>query len=178
MIVEHQSAWCVGRNFCGYLILRFFPNCKNSQNIIPANDSNNKVDLLHTAVHFQSEHMQLSKSGCKRSSAAIGACKSTRQTSIDGPIPFTSEAHFHSHDVLWQGQTKSNEGFLGPMEKGFPLVSEGVGAVVRTLRTEHCFVTCDAVLMFFAVPKTTVNYFLRNWNTKLAKFFTSFVCLV
>ena len=64
------------------------------------------------------------------------------------------------------------------MEKGFPLVSEGDGAVVRALRTEHCFVTCDAVLMFFAVPKTTVNYFLRNWNTKLAKFFTSFVCLV
>ena len=83
---------------------------------------------------------------------------------IDGPIPFTSEAHFRSHDVLWQGQTKSNEGFLGPMhmEKGFHLVSEGDGAVVRALHTEHCFVTCDAVLMFFAVPKTTVNYFLRN----------------
>ena len=31
---------------------------------------------------------------------------------------------------------------------------------------------------FFAVPKTTLNYFLRNWNTKLAKFFTSFACLV
>ena len=62
----------------------------------------------------------LSKSGCERSSAAIGACKSI-QTSIDGPIPFTSEAHFCSHDVLWQGQTKSNEGFPGPMEKGFPL---------------------------------------------------------
>ena len=60
----------------------------------------------------------------------------------------------------------------------FSLVSDGDGAVVRALRTEHCFVTCDAVLMFFAVPKTTVNYFLRNWNTKLAKFFTSFVCLV
>ena len=29
------------------------------------------------------------------------------QTSIDGPIPFTSEAHFLSHDVLWQGQTKA-----------------------------------------------------------------------
>ena len=100
------------------------------------------------------------------------------QTSIDEPIPFTSEAHFRSHDVLWQGQTKSNEGFLGPMVKGFPLVSEGDGAVVRASRTEHCFVTGDAVLMFFAVPKTTVNYFLRNWNTKLAKFFTSFVCLV
>ena len=93
-------------------------------------------------------------------------------------ILFTSEAHSRSHDVLWQGQTKSNEGFLGPMEKGFPLVSEGDGAVVRTLRTEHWFVTYDTVLMFFAVPKTTVNYFLRNWNTKLAKFFTSFVCLV
>ena len=64
------------------------------------------------------------------------------------------------------------------MEKGSPLVSEGDGAVVRASRTEHCFVTCDVVLMFFAVPKTTVNYFLRNWNTKLAKFFTSFVCLV
>ena len=54
-----------------------------------------------------------------------------------GPIPFTSEAHFRSHDVLLQGQTKSNEGFLGPMEKGFPLVSEGDGAVVRALRTEY-----------------------------------------
>ena len=52
--------------------------------------------------------------------------------------------------------------------KGFPLVSEGDGAVVRTLRTEHCFVTCDNVLTFFAVPKTTANYFLWNWNRKLA----------
>ena len=39
----HHSAWYVGRNFCGYLILRFFPNRKNSQNIVPANNSNNKV---------------------------------------------------------------------------------------------------------------------------------------
>ena len=38
--------------------------------------------------------------------------------------------------MLLQGQTKSNEGFLGPMEKGFPLVSEGDGAVVRALRTD------------------------------------------
>ena len=38
-----QMAWYVGRNFCGYLILRFFPNRKNSQNIVPANNSNNKV---------------------------------------------------------------------------------------------------------------------------------------
>ena len=36
-------AWYVGRIFCGYLILRFFPNRKNSQNIVPANNSNNKV---------------------------------------------------------------------------------------------------------------------------------------
>ena len=43
VIVEHQSAWCVGRNVCGYLILRIFPNRKNSQNIVPANNSNNKV---------------------------------------------------------------------------------------------------------------------------------------
>ena len=84
------------------------------------------------------------------------------QLSIDEAIPFTSEGHFRSHDVLWQGQIKSNEGFLGPMEKGFPLVLEGDGAVVITLRTEHCFVTCDAVLMFFAVPKEkkTADYFL------------------
>ena len=39
----HHSVRCVGRNFCGYLILRFFPNRKNSQNIVPANNSNNKV---------------------------------------------------------------------------------------------------------------------------------------
>ena len=37
-------ACCVGlRNFCGYLILRFFPNRKNSQNKVPANNSNNEV---------------------------------------------------------------------------------------------------------------------------------------
>ena len=41
---------------------------------------------------------------------------------------------------------RPNEGFLGPMEKGFPLVSEGDGAVVRALRTEHCFVTDKAML--------------------------------
>ena len=41
----HHSAWYVGRIFCGYLTLRFFPNRKNSQNIVhvPANNSNNKV---------------------------------------------------------------------------------------------------------------------------------------
>ena len=43
----HRSAWWrVGRIFCGYLILRFFPNRKNSQNILPANNSNNKVGDL------------------------------------------------------------------------------------------------------------------------------------
>ena len=31
-LIVHQSAWCVGRTFCGYLILRLFPNRKNSQN--------------------------------------------------------------------------------------------------------------------------------------------------
>ena len=30
-----------------------------------------------------------------------------RKYKIDEPIPFTSEAHFRSHDVLWQGQTKA-----------------------------------------------------------------------
>ena len=39
----YQSARCVGRNFCGYLSLRFFLNRKNSQNIVPANNSNSKV---------------------------------------------------------------------------------------------------------------------------------------
>ena len=68
---------------------------------------------------------------------------------IDGTIIFKSEAHFRSHVVLLQGQTKSNEAFL---EKSLPLVSAGDGAVGRTLRTEHCFVTCDAVLMIFAIP--------------------------
>ena len=38
-----RNTWYVGRNFCGYLILRIFPNRKNSQNIVPANNSNNKV---------------------------------------------------------------------------------------------------------------------------------------
>ena len=42
-VIVHTPQWCVGRNFCGYLILRFFPNRKNSQNIVPANNSNNKV---------------------------------------------------------------------------------------------------------------------------------------
>ena len=42
----HHGAWCDGRNFCGYLILRFFPNRKNSQNIVPANNSNNKVFVI------------------------------------------------------------------------------------------------------------------------------------
>ena len=42
----HHGTWRDGRNFCGYLILRFFPNRKNSQNIVPANNSNNKVRAL------------------------------------------------------------------------------------------------------------------------------------
>ena len=41
----HQSARYVGRNFCGYLILRFFPNRKNSQNKVPANNCSRKVVL-------------------------------------------------------------------------------------------------------------------------------------
>ena len=48
-----QSAWRVGRNFCGYLILRFFPNRKNSQNIVPANNSNNKGSLTVRAREIQ-----------------------------------------------------------------------------------------------------------------------------
>ena len=36
-------AWCVGRNFCGYLILRFFSKSQNSENVVPANNSNSKV---------------------------------------------------------------------------------------------------------------------------------------
>ena len=62
------------------------------------------------------------------------------------------------------------------MEKGFPLVSEGDGAVVRASRTEHCFVTCDVVLMFFAVPKTTVNYFSSKLEHKIGKVL-HFLCL-
>ena len=132
-------------------------------------------------VLFQSEHIQLSEK--VRLQEIVGSDRSLQryQTSIDGPIPvpFTSEAHFRSNNVLWQGQTKSNEGFLGPMEKGSPLFRKVMALWSEPkLGTEHCFVTCVAVLMFFAVPKTTVNYFLRNWNTKLAKFFTFFVCLV
>ena len=39
----NQSVRYFDRNFCGYLILRFFQNRKNSQNIVPANNSNIKV---------------------------------------------------------------------------------------------------------------------------------------
>ena len=39
-------ACCVGRNFCGYLILRLFPNRKNLQNIVPAKNSNNLYQKL------------------------------------------------------------------------------------------------------------------------------------
>ena len=57
-----DPAWCVGRNFCGYLILRFFSNRKTLQNIVPANNSNNKVNLCHKCVlcthHDQSLSMQ------------------------------------------------------------------------------------------------------------------------
>ena len=91
----------------------------------------NTIHFTLHAVLFQSEHIQLSEK--VRLQEIVGSDRSLQryQTSIDGPIPFTSEAHFRSNDVLWQGQTKSNEGFLGPMEKGFPLVSKGGGAVVR-----------------------------------------------
>ena len=44
VVVFNLSVRCVDRNFCGYLILRFFQNRKNSQNIVPANNSNIKVD--------------------------------------------------------------------------------------------------------------------------------------
>ena len=106
-------------------------------------------------------------------------CKTSRVSDVDRRTNTIHVRSPFSYDVLWQGQTKSNEGLLCPMEKGFALVSEGDGAVVRALRTEHCFVTCDAVLMFFAVPKTPVNYFLRNWNTKSFKIgkVLHFLCL-
>ena len=48
----HHGTWRDGRNFCGYLILRFFPNRKNSQNIVPANNSNNKVAHLPLRVNL------------------------------------------------------------------------------------------------------------------------------
>ena len=48
---QPESAWCVGRGFLGYLILRFFPNRKHSQNIVPANNSNNKVYLFSSYTH-------------------------------------------------------------------------------------------------------------------------------
>ena len=55
------------------------------------------------------------------------------------------------------------------MEKGFPLVSEGDGAVVKAVRAEHWFVTCDVVLMFFAVPKQqSITFFeigIQNWQS-------------
>ena len=151
----------------------FFP-VGESLNIINSIQFNS---CIHTTVHFQSEHVQLPKSGCKRSWAAIGACEtSVRVDRTDHLRPKRIFLRKMSFAKVKRNQTKSNEGFLGPMEKGFPLVSEGDGTVVRILRTAHCFVTCDAVLMFFAVPKKTANYFL--WNRKLAKFFTSFVCVV
>ena len=37
----HQGAWYVRGKFCD-----FFPNRKYSQNIVPTNNSNNKVDLI------------------------------------------------------------------------------------------------------------------------------------
>ena len=62
------------------------------------------------------------------------------------------------------------------LEKGFPLVSAGDGAaaVVRTFRTDHCFVTCNAVLTFFAVPKTAAQFFLK---LEFIGKFLHFLCL-
>ena len=37
--------------FAGTYFLRFFPNRKNSQNIVPANNSNIKVGLFRPFVH-------------------------------------------------------------------------------------------------------------------------------
>ena len=50
----------VGRNFCGYLILRFSANRKNSLNIVPANNSNNKVcDFGSSGTRFELHRGQL-----------------------------------------------------------------------------------------------------------------------
>ena len=71
----HQSAWSVGRNFCGYLNLRFFPNRKNSQNIVPANNSNNKVPEQpgwKTASTRSRSTEQISKKGTKLILKTIG----------------------------------------------------------------------------------------------------------
>ena len=91
-----------------------------------------------------------------RRSAAIGACKSIRRRSTD-PIHLRSAFFFARCALARPNEVKRRL----PRSNGerCPLVSEGDGAVVRALRTEHCFVTCYAVLMFFAVPKTTVNFF-------------------
>ena len=77
----HQSARYVGSNFCGYLFLRFFPNRKNSQNIVPANNSNSKVCLWFrsgSADCFWISHFagaQLNE-GCTRASAALACTQS------------------------------------------------------------------------------------------------------
>ena len=121
------------------------------------------VDVQSTSLYrtFQSEHIQLSKSGCKRSSAAIGASGSIRRRSTE---------QYHSRPrcifvrTICFGNFKRSQtkAFLVQWKRVFTCLEGSDGAVVRTLRTEHCFVTCDDVLTFFAVPKTTANYFL--WN--------------
>ena len=61
----HQGAWYVGRNFCWYLILWFFSESKYSQNIVPANNSKNKVDLFlslkNTSLIISSQYVAAEK---------------------------------------------------------------------------------------------------------------------
>ena len=78
----HHSAWCIGRNFCGYLILRFFPNRKNSQNIVPANNSNNKV-------HHNQLQLEEVTSTSLAALATIGARSSFIRSAVRGsPMDF------------------------------------------------------------------------------------------
>ena len=80
------------------------------------------LKLMYLSSHCQTFSIGTDTTVKVRLQEIVGSDRSLQkyQNLIDGPIPFTSEAHFRSHDVLLQGQTKSNEGFLGPMEKGSP----------------------------------------------------------
>ena len=86
-----------------------------------------------------------------------------RRSELAKSIRRRSTDQYHSHPkrifvrTMCFGKAKRTQtkAFSVQWRKVSPLFD---GAVVRALRTEHCFVTCDAVLIFFAVPKTTFKF--------------------
>ena len=128
------------------------------------------VDLLvlHAAVHFQSEHIQLSKSGCKRSSAAIRAAKVSDVDQRTNTIHVRS-AFFVRKMCFGKAKRSQTKAFSVQWRKVSPLFLK-----VMALWSEHhalSIVLSIATLFWCSLPflkQQSITFFeigTQNWQS-------------